>query len=133
MKVNDCELPDDLLYDKDYGWVKVDNDVALLGVTEFGVKQAKEIAFIELPQVADEFRRGQEYAVLEASKWAGSLKAPLSGEVLEVNEKLIDAPTSLSKDPYNSWLVKIKLENPEEVDGLMDVKEAGEFYKGKDW
>lgn len=131
MKIGDYEFPDDLKYDKDYGWVKIKGEEATIGVNEFGVKRAKEIAFIELPPVGDKFKRGQEYAVLEAAKWSGHLKMPLSGEITEVNEKLMDGPALLTQAPYENWLVKIKIADKEEVKELMDIKEAEDFYQGK--
>lgn len=133
MKLKDYELKDDLLYDENYGWAKIEDDTATIGVTEIGVKQTKEIAYVELPNVGDKFKKGEDYAVMEAAKWAGSLKVPLSGEVTEVNEeKLLDDPTLLNRDPYGEgWIVKIKLENPEEVKELMDAERAVEFYKSK--
>ena len=109
-------------------WVKLEGEIATIGVTKLGVKKTKEIAFIELPVKGDKFKRGEEYAVMEAVKWAGSLKMPLSGEVIEVNEKLIDDPSLLNKDPYQNWIAKIKIERKEEIEKLMGAKEAREFY-----
>jgi len=136
MKINDYELPDDLLYDaENYGWVRIEEkkeeegEIATIGITQFGVEQTKEIAYVELPNVGDKFKKGQEYAVVEAAKWAGQLKIPLSGEVIEVNEKLLDYPELVNKDPYGEgWIIKIKIENKEEIKGLVSAKEAGEFY-----
>jgi glycine cleavage system H protein len=133
MKLKEYDLPDNLLYDENYGWVRIEGETATIGVTEIGVKQTKEIAYVELPNIGDKFKKGEDYAVMEAAKWAGSLKMPLSGEITEVNEeKLLDDPALLNRDPYGEgWIIKIKIENPEEIEELMDVKEASEFYKEK--
>jgi len=130
MKVKDYNLPDDLLYDKDYGWAKIKDDVATVGVTEFGVKQTKEIAYVELPETGKKFSQGEPYSVMEAAKWAGQLKMPLSGEILEVNETLLDDPTQVNKDPYGKgWIAKIKISNKEELKKLMDVKAAAAWIE----
>lgn len=130
MKVKDYELKDDLLYDKDYGWIKIVGDIATLGVIEFGVKQTKEIAYVELPELGKKLKKGENYAVMEAAKWAGALKMPLSGEIIEVNEKLLDNPELLNKDPYGKgWIAKVKIENREEIKELMNVKKTAEWLK----
>lgn len=129
MKIDDYDLPDDYLYDENYGWAKIEGDVATIGVTHFGLEQTKEIAYVELPKVGDKFDKGADYSVMEAAKWAGQLKMPLSGEVTEVNDTLLDDPGLLNSDPYGKgWIVKIKLTKPEETKQLMDVKKAAEFY-----
>ncbi|HDN83151.1 MAG TPA: glycine cleavage system protein GcvH [Candidatus Altiarchaeales archaeon] len=130
MKVNGYEMPDDLLYDDDYQWVKVEGDTATLGVIEFGLKQAGTIAFVELPFPGDTFEKGEEYCSLESGKWSGHKKMPCKAEIIEVNEKLVDDPELLNRDPYGEgWLVKIKILDKSGLDDLMTVEKAAEWLK----
>lgn len=125
-------FPKDLLYDKEYNWIKVQGEIAIIGITEFAVKKAKEIAYIELPEKGKKFKRGETYSVVEAVKWAGQIKMPLSCEVIEVNENLLDDPTILNNDPYGKgWFVKIKILKKEEISELMNSEKAKEFFKEK--
>ncbi|MEM2918368.1 MAG: glycine cleavage system protein GcvH [Candidatus Altiarchaeota archaeon] len=125
-------FPEDLLYDSENNWVKIQGEFAVIGITEFAVKKAKEIAYIELPKKGKKFKKGETYSVIEAVKWAGQLKIPLSCEIIEVNENLLDDPTILNNDPYGKgWIAKIKILKKEEVSELMDSEKAKKFFKEK--
>lgn len=122
-------FPKDLLYDKDNNWIKIQGDIAIIGITELAVKKTKEIVYIELPEKGKKFKRGETYSVIEAVKWAGQLKMPLSGEILEVNKNLLDDPTLLNRDPYEKgWIAKIKISNKLEVSQLISAEKAKESF-----
>lgn len=124
-------LPKELKYTKDYSWVKMDGDTATVGVVGPAAKKVKEFVFIKLPEKGKTLKAGETYVSLEAVKWSGHLSSPVSGEITEVNDSLFDEPSKINKEPYKSWIMKIKIEDKKEADGLLDSKEAEEVYGGK--
>ncbi len=126
MKYRESELPDRLLYNKDSSWVKVENGVATIGIIEPIAKAVKEFLFVKLPEKG-EIERGEVYVSLEALKWSGHLKSPVSGEVVEVNEKVYDEPSEINEKPYEAWIIKIELSDEDEL------KELFEAEKIVDW
>lgn len=120
-------LPNDLYYHSEHTWVKVDGDVALIGISDFAQNQLGEILFVEMPEVGDDITQGKAFGVVESSKKASDLFAPLSGEVLEVNEKLDDEPEYINEDAYDAWIAKIKISDKGELDNLLNAAayEAG--------
>lgn len=122
------ELPKNLRY-SEYVWVKAEGGNATLGITGYGLKQTKEIVFIDLPKKGQKLKKGDTFVSLESVKWSGHVASPVSGEVTDVNDSLFDAPEKLNKDPYGVWVCKIKLQNPEELKGLMDSKAVSKWVK----
>lgn len=122
-------FPDKLKYDKNYNWIKEEKGIAILGIIEPAAKKTKELVFINLPKKGDKIKKGQNYASLEAVKWTGHIKSPLSGEVIDVNMEAYDEPIIINQKPYESWLAKIKLSSPEELKQLMDSKGARKHYE----
>ncbi len=115
MNINDYNFEEGLYYDEDHGWVKDEGDFVTIGVTDFFQKVAGEIVFVELPLVGRTIEKGQPYSSIESGKWVGRLKAPLSGEILEVNEELQDFPYTINDDPYgDGWVIKVKPDSKEE-------------------
>lgn len=125
------DLPKDLKYNKDYSWIKIDGDVATLGIFEPGAKKIKEFVFIMLPKKGDKLKKGEKYVSLEAIKWSGHLSSPVSGEIIEVNDPLYDNPSEINKEPYKNWIVKIKMSNIKEVDDLLSADEVESWVKEK--
>ena len=121
-------LPKNLKY-SEYVWVKAEAGVATLGVTDYGLSMAKEIVFIDLPKKGQSIKKGGTFASLESVKWSGHISSPVSGTVSEVNEPLFDAPEKLNKDPYASWICRIKLSDPSELSSLMDSNAAEAWAK----
>lgn len=114
-------IPEDLLYTETHEWVRVEGDIATVGVSDFAQQQLGDITFVELPEVGDELSRGEEAAVVESVKAASDIYSPLAGEIKEVNEELEDTPELVNSDPYNSgWLYKMSMAAKSELDGLMD-------------
>ncbi|HDQ16538.1 MAG TPA: glycine cleavage system protein GcvH, partial [Candidatus Vogelbacteria bacterium] len=108
----------------DYSWVKIDGDLATLGVNRQSAEKVKEFVFIDLPQVGQNIKKGEKYVSLEAVKWSGHLSAPLSGEVVEVNEELFDEPNIINSDPYNKgWICRLKISNEKEIKELLKAQE----------
>ena len=112
MEFEGYTFPDDLKYDKNHFWAKVEGDLVVTGATEFISKQAGEITFVDLPEEGDEVTVGKPYGSIESGKWVGRIYAVVSGEVaeiVEINESLEDEPEKINEEPYGSgWICKIK-------------------------
>jgi glycine cleavage system H protein len=113
-------FPDNLKYTKDHEWVLVDGDVATIGVTDFAQSELGDIVFVDISSQGDILAAHEVFGTVEAVKTVSDLYMPVSGEVIEVNASLDAAPESVNSDPYgDGWMVKVKMSNPSEVDGLM--------------
>ena len=118
----DASYPDDLLYHPEHDWARIDGDVATFGITWFAQDALGEVVFFDPPRVGSHVVAGDSYTEVESVKAVSDVVAPLSGEVVEVNEALSDGPEAINDDPYGEgWMVKIRLSDPAEVDGLMDA------------
>ena len=119
----DASYPSDLKYHAEHDWARVDGDVATLGITWYAQEQLGEVVFFDPPEVGKSVVKDAPYAEVESVKAVSDVVAPLSGEIVEVNEALSDAPENVNDDPYGEgWLVKIRLSDPSEVDSLMDAE-----------
>ncbi len=127
MQIGDYELKDELRYDKHNNWIRIEGDVATFGITDVGVKLAKDIAFVELPKKGAHVEQGKACGQIESAKWAGEIIAPLSGEITEANDALAGDPSRMNSDPYGQWIAKIRFEGG--ADSLMDVPAAVEWVK----
>lgn len=116
-----------LKYTDKHEWVKVEGEFAYIGITDFAQDQLGEVLFVEMPEVGDDLTAGEEYGVVESSKVASDLIAPVSGEVVEINEKLDDEPEYINEDAYDAWIVKVKVSDADELDSLLNAEgyEAG--------
>jgi glycine cleavage system H protein len=113
--------PDDLLYHADHDWARVDGDVATFGITWFAQDALGEVVFFDPPEVGSTVTAGEFYAEVESVKAVSDVIAPLTGEIVEVNTSLADTPEAINDDPYGAgWMVRVKLADPGEADGLMD-------------
>ncbi len=132
MKYKEYDFPDDLLYNKDYSWVRVVGDSAVIGVTDLGAKLVKQFVFVNLPKKGQTLSKGDVYVSLESIKWSGHLKSPVSGRIIDVNKDLIESPEIINQDPYGEgWIVKISLSNKSELNDLMKSSDIIEFLKSK--
>lgn len=119
-----------LKYAQTHEWVAINGDIATIGISDFAVKELSDIVFIEFPEVGEKLKQGSPFGTIESVKAAFDLNAPLSGEVKEVNSALSDNLDLLKEDPYEKgWMVKIKIENSDELKNLMDFKQYQEFLK----
>ncbi|HRD23066.1 MAG TPA: glycine cleavage system protein GcvH [Candidatus Hydrothermia bacterium] len=118
-------IPDDLKYTREHEWVKVlDKDIAVIGVTDFAQSELSDVVYVELPAVNKKVNKGEEVASVEAVKTVASVYSPVSGEVIEVNERLKDDPSLINKDPYgDGWICKIKISNPQELDDFLSAEQ----------
>jgi len=124
-------LPTDLFYAKTHEWVALDDGVITVGITDFAQNQLSDLTFVELPELDLTFKAGEEVAVVESVKAAADVYAPLSGEIIAVNEDLEDAPELINKDPYGAgWLFKMKVDDESDVDLLMDAESYEELFPG---
>jgi glycine cleavage system H protein len=118
----DASYPPDLSYHEEHDWARIEGDTATFGITWYAQDQLGEVVFFDPPQVGKTLRKGDPYAEVESVKAVSDVIAPLSGEIIEVNEALANAPEAINDDPYESgWMVKVRLSDPSEVDSLMDA------------
>ena len=120
-------VPEELKYTEDHEWAKIEGDVAIIGITDYAQGELGDVVFVELPEVGSTVSKGETFGTIEAVKAVADLFAPVSGEVVEVNEKLGAEPETVNKDPYGEgWMIKVKLSDPAEVDSLMNAKQYKE-------
>ena len=108
-------------YSESHEWVKVEGDVAVVGVSDFAQKEMGDITYVDMPEVDDEVTAGEEFGALESVKASSELIAPVSGTVVEVNSELEDTPEKVNEDAYGAWIIKVKMSDPAELDALMDA------------
>jgi len=114
--------PDELKYHREHDWARVDGDEAVLGITWFAADSLGELVHFEPPADGATIEKDASYGEIESVKAVSDVIAPLSGEVLEVNQKVVDAPETVNEDPYGEgWLVRIRLADPSELESLLDV------------
>lgn len=122
------EILNDRKYSPKHTWAKLDGEYAYIGVTDFAQDQLGEVLYVDVPEVEDELTKDSDFGVIESSKVASELIAPISGEVVEVNdEKLEDEPEFVNEAPYDAWICKVKMSDPSELDSLLS---AEEYEKG---
>ncbi len=120
--------PKNLSYDKEHTWARVDGETAVIGITHFAQDQLGEVVYVDLPSVGDELVAGEVFGEIESVKSVSELYAPVSGEVLEVNDGLSDAPETVNEDPYGEgWMVKVSMSDASQVDELLSAEEYEEF------
>ena len=119
----------DVKFTRDHEWILMEDDeVGIVGITDYAQDQLGELVYVELPEVDQEFDAGSDAVVIESVKAAGEVKAPVSGTVVEVNETLADEPEKVNSDPMGEgWFIKIRVNDPSELDDLMDEEEYKEY------
>ena len=122
------EFPEDLKFSKEHEWVLVEGNVATVGITDYAQDQLGDIVFVELPGVGDKVSKEDAFGVVESVKAVSDVYAPVSGKVLEVNDDLPENPEMLNEDPYgDGWMIKIEMNDPEELQDLMTAAEYEEY------
>jgi glycine cleavage system H protein len=122
------EFPEDLKYSKEHEWVLVDGNIATVGITDYAQEQLGDIVFVEMPAVGDKTSKEDAFGVVESVKAVSDIYAPVSGNVVEVNDDLPDTPEMLNEDPYgDGWMIKIEMSDPEELQDLMSAAEYEEY------
>lgn len=116
-----------LKYAESHEWVRLEDGVAVIGVTDYAQAEMGDITYIDLPDVDDEFEAGEEFGALESVKASSDLYCPVSGKVVEVNTALEDAPELVNQDAFENWIIKVEMSNMAEYDGLMDAEAYTQF------
>ncbi|MEO8503517.1 MAG: glycine cleavage system protein GcvH [Acidobacteriota bacterium] len=125
--------PSEYLYSKDHEWVRVEEDICVLGITDFAQKELGEVVFVELPEVGQVFDSTDEIGTIESVKAVAEVFTPVAGEIVEVNESLADDPELLNEDPHaDGWLVKIRFSSAADLKSLMSAEQYTEFASGKE-
>jgi glycine cleavage system H protein len=123
-------LPDDLLYSKEHEWIRVEDDVCTLGVTEYAQNELGEVVFVELPEVGEVFNSGDEIGTIESVKAVAEVFTPVAGEIVEVNDAVVEDPELINDDPQGEgWLVKVRFSSADDLKNLLDSKAYEDYCK----
>ncbi len=124
------DFPGELKYSREHEWVRVEGDTAYIGISSYAEDALGDVVFLELPELGEEFEKGDIFGVVESVKAVSDLYAPVGGEVIKVNEPLADAPELINDDPYDDgWIIALKIADSEELEELMDAKVYEEYIK----
>ena len=110
-----------LLYSESHEWVKVEDGIAVIGITDFAQHEMGDLSYVDMPEVDDELTKGEEFGAVESGKAASDLFSPVSGTVVEINEALEDAPELLNEDAFANWIIKVQMSDESELEELMDA------------
>ena len=111
-----------LKYSETHEWVKVEGDIAIIGVTDYAQKEMGDITYVDMPDVEEIVEKEEEFGALESVKASSDLFSPVSGTVVERNDAVEDAPELVNEDPYGNWIIKVQMSDPAELDALMDAE-----------
>jgi glycine cleavage system H protein len=127
-----AKIPDGLSYSKDHEWVRVDGNVAVVGITDYAQDSLGDVVYVELPKTGDEFSANEPFGSVESVKAVSEVFSPVSGEVVGTNEALADTPEKVNTDPYgDGWMIRIQMSHPGEVDSLLTAAEYEDFTKAE--
>lgn len=121
-----------LFYSESHEWVKVDGETAIIGISDHAQQAMGNIVYVDMPEEEDEVTANEDFGAVESVKAASDLISPVSGVVVEVNEALADAPELLNKDAYGNWIIKVKMDDPEELKNLMDAAAYEKFCENEE-
>lgn len=121
-----------LFYSESHEWVKVDGETAIIGISDHAQQAMGNIVYVDMPEEDDEVTANEDFGAVESVKAASDLISPVSGVVMEVNEALADAPELLNKDAYENWIIKVKMDDPEELKNLMDAAAYEKFCENEE-
>jgi glycine cleavage system H protein len=122
--------PSEYLYSREHEWVRVQDDVCVLGITEFAQQELGEVVFVELPEVGQVFDSGDEVGTIESVKAVAEVYTPLAGEVVEINEAVVDDPELINEDPHGEgWLIKVRFSSAADLKQLMNAEQYEEYAK----
>ncbi|MEN6461535.1 MAG: glycine cleavage system H protein [Syntrophomonas sp.] len=128
MQVDKYEIPENLLYDTNDFWIKINGEEAVVGMTDFGQSNTGDILYLELFNSGESIKKGEQFGSIESGKWVGNLTAPISGEVIENNNEVACNPRKVNADAYGEgWMYRLKLSNPDEVKMLMAANQYAEW------
>lgn len=115
------KIEEGLRYAESHEWVKVEGDIAVIGISDYAQHALGNIVYVDLPEVGDEVEAGEDFGAVESVKAASDLISPVSGEVVEVNSELEDKPEAINEDAFGCWIIKVKISDPAEIDALLDA------------
>ncbi len=125
--------PENYRYTKEHEWVVVEGDTATIGITDYAQKELGDVVYVDLPQPGDSVVAGKTMGSVESVKAVSDVYSPVTGEVIEVNQKLADAPEKVNEDPHGeAWMVKVRLSNPAEVESLLTAAEYQSYIEGSE-
>ncbi len=113
--------PTDLRYTKDHEWIRIEGETGRIGVTDYAQRQLGDVVFVDLPESGGTVTKGEQFGSIESVKAVSDLYAPISGRIVEVNDTLRDQPESVNQDPHGAWMILIAVDDPAEVDDLLDA------------
>lgn len=124
-------IPEELLYTKEHEWARIEDKIAMIGITDYAQGELGDIVYVELPEVGTQVNQGDSFGTIEAVKAVSDLFAPLSGEVTEINDSLNDEPEKINQDPYKEgWMIKIKISDESEKDELLGSAQYEDLVEG---
>lgn len=127
-----AQIPDDLHYSKDHEWVRVEGNIAVVGITDYAQDSLGDVVYVELPKVGDEFAANESFGSVESVKAVSEVFSPVSGEIVGINETLNDEPEKVNQDPYGQgWMIRVQMSSPGEVDSLLTAAEYEDFTKAE--
>jgi glycine cleavage system H protein len=122
--------PSEYLYSREHEWIRVQDDVCVLGITEFAQQELGEVVFVELPEVGQVFDSGDEVGTIESVKAVAEIYTPLAGEVVEINDAVVDDPELINEDPHQEgWLIKVRFSSAADLKQLMNAEQYEEYVK----
>lgn len=125
-----ANIPEDLRYSKDHEWIRVEGDVATIGITDYAQHSLGDVVYVDMPRPGDKFATHEAFGSVESVKAVSEIFTPVGGEVTDVNNAVNDSPESVNNDPYNAgWMVKVKMDNPGEADAMMSSVEYEEYLE----
>ena len=123
------KILDELLYSESHEWVKVDGNIAIIGVSDFAQEEMGDITYVDAPAEGDSVTKGEDFGALESVKASSELYSPVSGEVVAVNEELEDKPELINEDPYGAWIIKVEMSDKGELEELLSAAAYAEIAK----
>ena len=126
-----ANVPEDLHYSKDHEWVRVDGNIAIVGITDYAQDSLGDVVYVELPKAGEKFTANESFGSVESVKAVSEVFSPVSGDIAQVNESLTDEPEKVNTDPYgDGWMIRVKMSAAGEVDSLLTAAEYEDFTKG---
>jgi glycine cleavage system H protein len=127
-----ANVPENLHYSKDHEWVRVDGNIAIIGITDYAQNSLGDVVYVELPKIGDEFTSNESFGSVESVKAVSEVFAPVAGKVIGMNETLADEPEKVNQDPYGEgWMIRVQMSNAGEVDSLLTAAEYEDFTKAE--
>ena len=128
--LSELDFPETVRYTEDHEWAAVDGETVRIGVSDYAQDQLGDIVYVEMPEIGDIFEKGDEFGTLESVKAVSEIYMPVGGEVVAVNESLVDTPELINQDPYGAWIVEIRATDAGEYDELMSAEDYLDMLRG---